>query len=183
MEFLRLFYADLLGNKITTSWDIFGEKNGKLFNVHNDNGKFQIGYPGHPVNCTLKYVPFDGSNTETDSDTVDNKDDNTIVKGDSIVLGQMYVELPIGKNHYIQLLQISKGYKSTNISCASSNDKIVTVNKDGVVTAVSEGSATVTVYTNDKKYVSYVAVTVVNPNSNQFQPLKDFTNVVLSNQQ
>ena len=172
------YIAKLLGNKITTSWDVFGEKNGKILTIHNDNGKFQIGYPGHPVECSLKYVPFENSNDQTEDETTDQNDSNdTIIKGDSIILNQMYTDITVGKNHYIQLIQIPKDYKVEDIVCASSNDAIATVNKEGIVTAVSEGSAVITVSTKDKKYNACLAVTVIDPNKKEFEPLKDFKTV------
>lgn len=89
----------------------------------------------------------------------------------------MYTDITVGKNHYIQLIQIPKDYKVEDIVCASSNDAIATVNKEGIVTAVSEGSAVITVSTKDKKYNACLAVTVIDPNKKEFEPLKDFKTV------
>lgn len=167
------YIAGLLGNKITTSWDIFNEKNGKIINIHADNLQWQFGYPGHPVDCMLKYVPFDGVNEDNNSED-DNQSDDTIIKGNSIVLNQINANLSIGNKHYIQLLQIPDGYEAKDIICFSSNEKIASVDKNGIVTAVSEGSTTITVSTKDKKYSAYIAIIITDPTKQEFNGLDNF---------
>lgn len=86
-------------------------------------------------------------------------------------------------NSLKDVLNIQTGYKIwkkfcvLDIVCASNNDAIATVNKEGIVTAVSEGSAVITVSTKDKKYNACLAVTVIDPNKKEFEPLKDFKTV------
>ncbi len=155
------YIAEFLGNKITTSWEIFGEKNGKLITVHNDNGKFSFGYAGHPAVCTLAYVPFEekASADETTGPAA-TQNNGTVLEGDSIILNQMYVDIVAGNNSYIQILKIPKGYTVQDLVCSSSDKSIAKVNSDGVITAVDIGSAVITVCTKDKKYNAYIAVTV-----------------------
>lgn len=163
------YIADLLGGKIKTSWDIFGEKNGKLFTIHNDNGVFDFGIPGHPAECKLKYVPFDGGVADDTSE--ENDDNDTILKGDSIILSQLYADVKCGNDFYIQVVQIPEGYKLSDLVCSSSNEDVATVNNDGVVSAVDVGSAVITVSTKDNKYSASIAITVTDDYSGTFNPL------------
>ncbi len=158
------YIASLLEGKITMSWDICNAKNAKLLNVHCDNGDFRFGYISNPAECTLKYVPFDKAEDTDKADTNDSEySGEPIIKGDSIILEQMYTSIEPGKNAYIQLSQIPKGYEASDIVCSSSNADVATVNNDGVITAKKEGSAIITVATKDKKYTACMAVTVTYP--------------------
>lgn len=167
------YIAKLLGNKITTSWEVFGEKNGKLLTIHNDNGVFSFGYPGHPAECTLEYVPFEKKADEDKEETTesDEKEDDAILKGDSIILNQMYADVKYGNNFYIQIVQIPKGYKLSDLVCSSSNADVAKVNNDGVISAVDVGSAVITVSTKDNKYSAFIAITVTDEYGETFEPL------------
>lgn len=166
------YIAEILGNKITTSWDIFGEKNGKLLTIHNDNGVFSIGYPGHPAKCTLEYVPFAEKGDESKEETTNQSENDTILKGDSIILNQMYADIKYGNNFYIQVVQIPKGYELSDLVCSSGNEGVAKVNNDGVISAVSIGSTVITVSTKDNKYSAFIAVTVTDEHGETFEPLK-----------
>lgn len=161
------YIAKFLGNKITTSWEIFGEKNGKLLDIHNDNGKWQFGYPGKPVSCTLKYVPFDNFDMESNESEDDEKDNEYIIKGDAIVLNEMYAGLSVNKNYYIQLKEIPAGYKTSDLICSTDDSAIATVTNDGVVTAKKAGSVVITISTSDKKYTTYLAITVTDTSDSE----------------
>lgn len=169
------YIAELLGNKIKTSWEAFGEKNGKIFNVHVDNGQFQFGYPGKKVECTLKYIPFDNSDMEPDDSQVDVQDNESVIKGDAIILSELFTSLYVGKNYYIQLTEIPSGYKTSELVCSSSDESIASVNNDGVVTANKAGSVVITISTKDKKYNAYLAITVVDEAESEFVPLNSVT--------
>lgn len=169
------YIAELLGNKITTSWDVFGEKNGKLLTIHNDNGVFSFGYPGHPAECTLKYVPFEEKADKEETTEVDENDNDAILEGDSIILNQMYADVKYGNNFYIQIVQIPKGYKLSDLVCSSSDESVAKVNNDGVISAVDIGSAVITVSTKDNKYSAFIAITVTDEYDKKFEPL-NFTN-------
>lgn len=173
------YIAKLLGNKITTSWEVFGEKNGKLLTIHNDNGVFSIGYPGHPAECTLKYVPFEEKADEKKEEAAESKEneDDAILKGDSIILNQMYADVKCGNNFYVQIVQIPKGYKLSDLVCSSSNENVAKVNNDGVISAVDVGSTVITVSTKDKKYSAFIAITVTDEYGKTFEPL-NFTKEV-----
>ena len=173
------YIAKLLGNKITTSWEIFGEKNGKLLTIHNDNGVFSIGYPGHTTECTLKYVPFEEKADEKKEEAAESNEneDDAILKGDSIILNQMYADVKCGNNFYVQIVQIPKGYKLSDLVCSSSNENVAKVNNDGVISAVDVGSTVITVSTKDKKYSAFIAITVTDEYGKIFEPL-NFTKEV-----
>lgn len=175
------YIAELLGNKITTSWEVFGEKNGKLLTIHNDNGDFSIGYPGHPAKCTLEYIPFEDKEdekTETENSEEKKEDDDSILKGDSLILNQMYADIKIGNNFYIQVIQLPKGYELSDLVCVSSDERVVEVNSDGVVTAQDiTGSAVITVKTKDNKYSAYIAITVTDVYDETFEPLNSKKNL------
>ena len=152
---------------------MFGEKNGKLLTIHNDNGVFSFGYPGHPAECTLEYVPFEKKADEDKEETTesDEKEDDAILKGDSIILNQMYADVKYGNNFYIQIVQIPKGYKLSDLVCSSSNADVAKVNNDGVISAVDVGSAVITVSTKDNKYSAFIAITVTDEYGETFEPL------------
>ena len=154
------YVAEILGGKIKTSWDICGEKNAKLFNLHIEKGNVAVGLlkDANKEMCTLKYTPFDDVE-ETEEENAENSND-TILKGDSIILGEVKANLSIGGKYYITVQQIPEGYEITDLVCSSSDEKVVTVNKDGVVKALGEGSAIITVSTKDGKYSACCAITV-----------------------
>ena len=60
-------------------------------------------------------------------------------------------KLPLGKTCTIKPMFVPENYKYRTVSFESSDTSILTVTKDGVVTAVGKGSATVTVKAKDGK--------------------------------
>lgn len=165
------YISQLLGGKITTSWEVFGEKNGKFLTIHNDNGKFDFGYLGNPAKCTLEYAPFEKKEETEETSSTEDTDDGTILEGDTIILNQMYADIESGGHAYIQIVQIPKGYSTKDLVCSSSNEYIAKVSSDGVITGVNTGSAVITISTEDKKYSAYVAVTVTDAHYGSFEPL------------
>lgn len=89
----------------------------------------------------------------------------------------MYADIKIGNNFYIQVVQLPKGYELSDLVCSSSDERVVKVNNDGVVTAQDIiGSAVITVKTKDNKYSSYIAITVTDVYDENFEPLNNGSN-------
>ena len=164
--------ADLLGGKIKISYDAIGEKNGKFAYVHVEDFDFIKGFSnivfGSQANsanlCTKQYKPFDKAEEVKEEDqSFENKDDDTILKGDRIVLSEISGKINIGDKYNIDIEQLPKGYEAKDIKVKVKDKKTAKVNADGSVEGLNAGSTMVTVYTADEKYFAYVALTVVDP--------------------
>lgn len=104
----------------------------------------------------------DGNKTATCLVTVKNSNDVS-VKG--IELDKKEISMQI--NDQTNLVATIKPYNATNkeVKWESSDENIAVVSKDGIITAVSEGTATIKVTAIDGKYTETCKVTV-NPKTN-----------------
>lgn len=163
------FAADLLGGRVKVSWEIFGEDNAKLLNIHCENGNWEkafsniaFGSNASKSQCTMKYVPFDKASGEDETKPeIETTPNDTILKGDSIRLGEIKTSVGIGEKYYITLQQIPKEYSIGDIVYSSNDSSIVEIDKNGIAVAKKEGSAVITVATNDGKYKAYCAISVL----------------------
>lgn len=167
----------LKGTKIKVTWELCGSKNAKICNLHVENGDWatafsNIAFFTSEDQCTMKYKPFDGVAEETteQEDTQVNENEGIDV-GEVLVISDMKLILQAGSTKVISVVQVPKGYELKDIVCKSSDSKIATTDKNGVIKAVSEGSTTVIVQTSDGKYSCACSVTVVSEGSNDFTPL------------
>lgn len=175
------YAADLLGGKIKVSWEIFGEKNAKILNIHCENGDWISAFSNIAFfskanidQCTLEYKPFDKKDDESSKEEEKNeekKENDSILKGDSIILSEIRANLEIGDKYYIIVQQLPKGYKLSDLTCTSNKKSVVEINKDGVAVAKGEGSAIITVSTKDGKYSAFCAITVLSEQMDSITPL------------
>ena len=80
----------------------------------------------------------------------------TIKQTRSLALEESDVEIMIGKNYTLNVVNNT----GKSLSWKSSNTSVATVNNNGTVTGVGEGSATITVTSADKKHSATCTVTV-----------------------
>ena len=158
-----------LENAVKLSWEICGSKNAKLINIHWDTGKgFQFGYPGHKVSCALQYVPFDSiipENTEPADETEAEIAYLDSLDGIVLSISEFSTSLQVGKHYYIQLSDIPKGYKASELICSSLDKSVASVSRNGVVYGVSEGTAVITAMNSDGVTKGSCTVTVTKASS------------------
>lgn len=147
------YAAELLGGKITASWEIFGSKNAKFLDVHMENGfgkKFIVN------KCTLKYKPFDQNKEET---TESNTEEFGSNKG--FATENISYSVNEGATKKIVVSSLPKGYTSKDIVFESSDNSIAAVANDGTVTGNSSGNVIIKISTKDKKYYTECVVYVI----------------------
>jgi len=91
---------------------------------------------------------------------------NKVQKVTSVVLNQTNITLPVGEKATLKATVYPKEAFNTNISWASDNNKVATV-ENGVVTAVAEGVAIITVTTEDGYHTARCSVTVIFPGESE----------------
>ena len=89
------------------------------------------------------------------------------------------VELLAGVNQKLTATVLPEEAKDKNVTWSSSNDAVATVSDDGMITAVREGSAIITVTTEDGNYTATCNVTVTNPPVQDLE-LHDGKNIYIS---
>lgn len=165
----------LKGTKINVEWEICGSKNAKICNLHVENGDWakafsNIGFFTDKDQCTLKYVPFDNAKEDDEKTEIANSNSNVTV-GEVLVISDMKLVLDVGTTKTISVVQVPKGYELKDVVCSSSNKNVATINKNGVINGVGEGSTTIIVQTTDGKYTCACSITVVSEGSREFTPL------------
>lgn len=83
----------------------------------------------------------------------------------------MKLVLEIGTTKAISVVQVPKGYELKDVVCSSSDEKVATIDKNGVIKGVGEGSTTIIVQTSDGKYSCACSITIVSEGSEEFTPL------------
>lgn len=164
----------LKGTKITVEWEIFGSKNAKICNLHVENGDWpkafsNIGFFTDKNQCTLKYVPF--NNAKEEEKETESNSNSEITVGEVLVISDMKLILEIGSTKIISVVQVPKGYELKDVVCSSSDKSVATIDKNGVIKGVSEGSTTIIVQTSDGKYSCACSVTIASEGSGEFTPL------------
>ena len=89
---------------------------------------------------------------------ITNKDGNVPVAG--VDMSQQSATIKVGATRQVTATVSPSDATNTKVAYASSNDKVATVADDGTITAVAEGSATITATTEDGGFKATVAVTV-----------------------
>lgn len=166
---------DLLADKMTISWEFFGEDNGKFAHVHRDNKgawMFSSGAAANDDLCTFEFKNFDEEEsteeeiTETEeTKAIMSEEESTSSENDEygnvLTLSEMMITLNIGDTYNILIEQYPTGYTNKDIVIESENSNIVSVNQNGVILAKESGSAILVVSTKDGKYKAYCAITVL----------------------
>lgn len=172
------YAAELLGGKIKLSKEFLGEKNGKFGYAHIENFDFISGFSNAVFGsaassadqCTKKYKPFDDAEEKKEEN--DTQDDNdSIIKGEQIVLSEMRASIAVDQKYYVIVQQIPKGYDVKDLKIKVENSKVASVDENGVVLGKEPGSTVITVYTSDNKFSAYCALTVTDPSKVELEPL------------
>ena len=166
------YAAKFIGGKVTTTCTVLSDKNCTFFNYHVDNWAFANGVvtwgkAASEDNCTLKYVPFDSAEEETESTetTETGTTDGTestgpLVDGNFIILSEVWADVAVGDKYCITISQLPEGYGLENIVYETANSKVATVSAKGVVTGVAEGDTVITVKTADGRCFAAIAISV-----------------------
>lgn len=107
-------------------------------------------------NSTITATAADGSYVSID---VLVSDEAILVEG--VTIDPDMVEIPLNGKAQLNALVLPEDATDQTVTWKSSNESIATVDADGIVTAIGEGQATITVTTNDHMYTAECAVTVV----------------------
>lgn len=155
------YAAKLLGGKITTSWEILGEKNAKFLNIHIEHFNFKkakasLGFKNAKKDqCTLKYKPFDQEEITTE------ESDNDVGSNKGFATNKISYTVNEGSKTKIVASSLPKGYSNKDIIFKSEDDSIATVSSDGTVTGKSSGTVIIKVSTKDNKYYTECVVYVI----------------------
>ncbi len=165
----------LKGTKVKVSWEICNSKNAKICNLHIENFDFisafkNIKFFTAEGQCTLEYEPFDKvEEEETTEETTVNDEDTSF--GEVLMISTMKIVLAPNETATLSVSQIPHGYELKDIACKSENEKIATIDKNGVVQGKENGSTTIIVSTTDGKYVCACSVTVSDEAKVEFVPM------------
>mgnify|MGYP004516626613 CR=1 FL=1 len=164
--------ADILSGKtkksggvINLEIEILGSSNAKINSLctHVENWKFVD-------ECTRKYDGNSGGVSEKDLEN--NKSENQSSAGDSFDIDTYFLNLLVGNTSKITVVDLPHGYKTSDIMYTSSNDKIVTVDSNGKITAIAEGSAEITASIKGSDFKVKCSVVVSAVNENTFNGIK-----------
>lgn len=167
----------LKSTNIKDEWEIFGSKNAKICNLHVENGDWakafrNIGFFTDKNQCTLKYTPFDNTKEEEKETATENSNNSNVTVGEVLVISDMKMVLEVGTTKIISVVQLPKEYELKDVVCSSSDKKVATIDKNGVIKGISEGSTTIIVQTSDGKYSCACSITIVSEGLGEFTPLK-----------
>ena len=101
-----------------------------------------------------------------------NKSENQSSAGDSFDIDTYFLNLLVGNTSKITVVDLPHGYKTSDIMYTSSNDKIVTVDSNGKITAIAEGSAEITASIKGSDFKVKCSVVVSAVNENTFSGIK-----------
>ena len=166
----------LKGTKIKVEWEIFGSKNAKICNLHVENEDWatafsNIGFFTNKDQCTLKYVPFDDAKEDEKNIETESRNNSEVTVGEVLVISDMKLVLEVGSTKIISVVQVPKGYELKDVVCSSSDENVATIDKNGVIKGVGEGSTTIIVQTSDGKYSCACSITIESEGSEKFTPL------------
>ena len=121
--------------------------------------------------CTRKYNGDEEETTEA-TDSADNPDQtnssdqsNQQQNGDLIDIDVYFVNIGIGESYQIKVEELPEGYSLSDIVFISSDSSVASVNGNGVITGLAEGSAEIKAQTKDHKYEVSCNVFVVGSNA------------------
>ena len=98
--------------------------------------------------------------TTCEGKIVINVDFNSNVPVEGISINKDKLELKVGESNTISVAITPEDASNKNIEWSSSNSKVATVNENGVVSAISEGTAEIKAITEDGKFEAVCVVTV-----------------------
>jgi uncharacterized protein YjdB len=108
--------------------------------------------------ASITVTTYDGSKTATCSVTV--KSGNSTVAVTGVSLNKSSTTITVGNTETLTATVAPSNATNKNVTWSSGNTSVVTVNQNGQVTAVSAGSAVITVTTQDGNKTATCTVTV-----------------------
>lgn len=106
--------------------------------------------------ATITVTTVDGSYTATCTVTISK--DNVAVTG--VSLNKTSLTLAVNESSTVTATVTPSGATNKNVTWSSDNTKVATVSSKGVITGKADGTAVITVTTEDGKYTASVTVTV-----------------------
>ena len=127
----------LLGNKIKLSMDILNKKNATFAHWHLEGWK-NVG------ECTRSYTPFDMDDIDEEIEEI--LDEEKAQQGDTgLDLGAYTISLEPGGQLSLEITALPDGAGTGDLTFTSADTGVATVDSQGVVTGVAEGTTTITV--------------------------------------
>ena len=167
------YAKDVIGAKVTTTCTIFSSKNATFFNFHVDDWDWSNGVVrwGKKLNsddvCTLQFKPFEkieettAPTTEPTTVPVETTTNGNAMPGNEfIVVSDIRVDLNLKEKHGISFSYLPSGYSEKDLAFESGDTAVATVDANGMITGVGEGSTIITIRTKDGKHTAAVAVSV-----------------------
>ena len=102
----------------------------------------------------------DNTNSSNNSNSSGNSD-NSAISVTKVTLSKAELKLNKGKSETITAVITPTNATNKNVTWSSSNETVARVSSTGKITAISEGTATITVRTSDGNYTDTCKVTVV----------------------
>ena len=112
-------------------------------------------------------------------DTPDVIDDGKTVHAETISLNQEIINLEIGETYLLMAEVLPENTTNKSVSWLSSNEEIVTIDEDGLVTAIGEGEATITAFAENDIF-AFCDVKVKSKEEDNYEITLDMSNAVLS---
>ncbi len=164
------------------SYTFLEENNATFYHAHIEDFKFAEGFAnavwGSDARkldlCTKKFKPFDEADeeeSETAEDESIQSDDGTIIEGKYISLSQLGVSLSQGEQYTVGIETLPEGYSIADVKYSVQDTSVATVNSNGLVTAIAEGSTMLVVYIEGTEYKAYQAIMIINPDTVTMSPL------------
>lgn len=101
---------------------------------------------------------------ERESERVDIPAFKTLpIKVTGVTVSPKTNNLEVGATRQLNVTVEPSNATNKSVACESNDEAIATVNSDGLVTAISEGTVTITVKTNDGNHTDTTTVNVTEP--------------------
>lgn len=174
--------SKLLKIELKLTHEFLNDKNASFFHAHIEDFKFAEGFANAKWGsdayklelCTKKFKPFDEADeeeSETAEDESIQSDDGTIIEGKYISLSQLGVSLSHGEQYTVGIETLPEGYSIADVKYSVQDTSVATVNSNGLVTAIAEGSTMLVVYIEGTEYKAYQAIMIINPDTVTMSPL------------
>lgn len=159
---------------VSKTWSIWGSGNSPIHQSwHIENGELV-------PECTKGN---EKEEEETKEDENPNNDPNTTEKMDEellklmsemdehMIISSFFANVDEGKSDTVKVTRLPKDYDASKIVYSSNDASIATVNQQGVITGVKQGTTIVKIATSDGKYAQYCTVKVNASYDVDFTPL------------
>ena len=150
------------GGVINLEIEIFGKSNAKIdaLCTHIEDWTFMD-------ECTRKYDSTKSDETEQENDTTAT-DENNVQNGEALDIDTYFHSLLIGNTASLSITQLPDGYEESDVLFSSSNINVATVDSNGKITAIGEGTAEIIVYIEGTDYQIKCSVVVSSIGENNF---------------